>query len=230
MTVRVLVCDDETLVRTGLTMILQAQPGIEVVGAAADGLQAVAMSRQLRPDVVVMDIRMPGLDGVAATRELTGPDVEHPVRILILSTYDLDEYVYRALRAGASGFLLKGAPPEELAHGVRVVADGQALLAPSVTRRLLDTFLPRLPVAELRSSGAVRSLTARELQILRLVAQGLSNAEIAAALHISGDTVKTHVSRLLAKLQLRDRVQAVVLAYQSGLAHTGTSPLPPADR
>jgi DNA-binding NarL/FixJ family response regulator len=224
MTLRVLVCDDEALIRTGLTLVLGALPDVEVVGEAADGIEAVALGRALRPDVVLMDIRMPGLDGVGATRRLAGPGVREPVPVLVLTTYDLDEYVVQAVLAGASGFLLKGAPPGELAHALQVVARGDALLAPSVTRRLLDTFVPRLaPPAVAAAVPALRSLTARETEVLRLMAQGLSNAEIAASLTIATETVKTHVARLLAKLGVRNRVQAVVVAHRSGLAGPAAS-------
>ena len=215
MSIRVLLVDDHALARTGLRMVLDVEPDIEVVGEAATGRQAVHSARRLDPDVVLMDVRMPDLDGIAATREIVtaadGP------RVLVLTTFDLDEYVYDSLAAGASGFLLKDVGPEQLVHGIRVVAAGDALLAPSVTRRMLDEMLRagrRAPAAP----DALEDLTPRELEVLRLVAQGLSNAEIAALLVVEETTVKTHVSRLLAKLGLRDRTQAVVLAYESGLA------------
>ena len=215
MSIRVLLVDDHVLARTGFRMVLDVEPDIEVVGEAANGRQAVHSARRLEPDVVLMDVRMPELDGIAATREIVtaadGP------RVLVLTTFDLDEYVYDSLAAGASGFLLKDVGPEQLVHGIRVVAAGDALLAPSVTRRLLDEMVRagRRPAA---TPDALEDLTPRELEVLRLVAQGLSNAEIAALLVVEETTVKTHVSRLLAKLGLRDRTQAVVLAYESGLA------------
>ena len=212
MTVRVLVVDDQAMMRAGFRMILEAQDGIEVVGEAADGERAVAEAQRLAPDVVLMDIRMPRMDGVEATRRLPGR------RVLILTTFDLDEYVVEALRAGASGFLLKDAPAEELVRAVRVVAAGEALLAPSVTRRLLDRFAGLPPAGETARAG-LDELTEREREVLGLVARGLSNAEIAVQLVVSEATVKTHVSHMLAKLGLRDRVQAVVLAYDLGLVH-----------
>jgi len=215
MSIRVLLVDDHALARTGLRMVLDFEPDIEVVGEAATGRQAVHSARRLEPDVVLMDVRMPELDGIAATREIVAA-ADGP-RVLVLTTFDLDEYVYDSLAAGASGFLLKDVGPEQLVHGIRVVAAGDALLAPSVTRRLLDEMLRagrRAPAAP----DALEDLTPRELEVLRLVAQGLSNAEIAALLVVEETTVKTHVSRLLAKLGLRDRTQAVVLAYESGLA------------
>jgi DNA-binding NarL/FixJ family response regulator len=215
MSIRVLLVDDHALARTGLRMVLDVEPDIEVVGEAATGRQAVHSARRLAPDVVLMDVRMPELDGIAATREIVAA-ADGP-RVLVLTTFDLDEYVYDSLAAGASGFLLKDVGPEQLVHGIRVVAAGDALLAPSVTRRLLDAMVRagrRAPAAP----DALEDLTPRELEVLRLVAQGLSNAEIAALLVVEETTVKTHVSRLLAKLGLRDRTQAVVLAYESGLA------------
>jgi DNA-binding NarL/FixJ family response regulator len=217
----VLLVDDQELLRRGFRMILETEPDLRVVGEAGDGLEAVAEARRLRPDVVLMDIRMPRLDGVEATRRLAGPDVADPVRVLILTTFDLDEYVIDALRAGASGFLLKDVPPEELVQAIRVIAGGDALIAPSITRRLLDRFARVLPT----STGppppppGLHTLTDRELEVLRLVARGLSNGEIAAELYVSETTVKTHVGRILTKLGLRDRVQAVVLAYDVGLVH-----------
>ncbi|MEU9352686.1 response regulator transcription factor [Streptomyces griseoloalbus] len=213
--VRVLVCDDQMLVRTGLVTIIDAQPDLEVAGECGDGRAAVDLAGRLRPDVVVMDVRMPLLDGIEATRLLAGAGVPHPVKVLVVTTFNLDEYVYEALRAGASGFLLKDAPPDRLLHGIRTVATGAALLDPEVTRRLVGRYAARIRPAE----GAVRDipLTPRELEVLRLIADGLSNSEIAAALVISQETVKTFVSRILAKLQLRDRVQAVVYAYRQGL-------------
>jgi DNA-binding NarL/FixJ family response regulator len=218
---RLLVVDDQALVRTGFRMILEAEPDLDVVGEAADGLEAVDLTAQLRPDVVLMDIRMPNLDGVEATRRIAGPGVIDPVKVLILTTFDLDEYVFAAVRAGASGFLLKDTPPEDLVAAVRVVADGEALLAPSVTRRLIEEFARR-PEPVLTPPEHLASLTDRELEVLRFMARGLSNSEIASSLFVSETTVKTHVGRVLMKLHLRDRVQAVVLAYESGLVTPGT--------
>ena len=219
MSIRVLVADDQDLVRAGLRMILDAEPGIDVVAEATNGREAIEQARLFHPDVVLMDIRMPELDGLAATRLL----LEEPgtaARVLILTTFDLDEYVYEALRAGASGFLLKDSPPERLVEAIAVVARGDALLAPSVTRRVVEEFARR-PRAELRSQTALEQLTPRETEVLRLVARGLSNAEIAAALVVGETTVKTHVAHVLTKLRLRDRVQAVVLAYECGLVEPG---------
>jgi DNA-binding NarL/FixJ family response regulator len=218
--IRTLVVDDQGLVRAGFRMILEAQPDIEVVGEAADGLDAVAAAGRLRPDVVLMDIRMPRLDGLEATRRLAGPGVDDPVRVLILTTFDLDEYVYEALRAGASGFLLKDLPREDLVAAVRVVAGGEALLAPRITRRLIEEFARRPAGAE-PDLSALETLTAREREALELMARGLSNAEMAAALYVSEHTVKTHVGNVLAKLALRDRIQAVILAYEVGLVRPG---------
>jgi DNA-binding NarL/FixJ family response regulator len=212
--IRVLLADDQELMRTGFRLILNAEPDIEVVGEAADGAQAVHAARRLEPDVVLMDVRMPHMDGIAATRKLgrDGP------RVLILTTFDLDEYVYDALRAGASGFLLKDAPADQLVGAIRVVAAGEALLAPTVTRRLIAEFVRR---PEPETVPALEELTARELEVLELMARGLSNAELAHELVLSEATVKTHVKRVLAKLDLRDRVQAVVLAYETGLVQPG---------
>ncbi|GAA3304686.1 response regulator transcription factor [Dactylosporangium vinaceum] len=218
--IRVLVCDDQALVRTGFVTILDAQEDLEVVGEAGDGRAAVELGRRLRPDVVVMDIRMPVLDGIEATRQLAGPGIAEPVRTLVVTTFNLDEYVFQALRAGASGFLLKDATPQQLIAGVRTVAAGEALLAPAVTRELIGRFGTRVrPAAPEVAAGQV--LAPRELEVLRLIATGLSNAEIAATLVISSETVKTYVSRILTKLDLRDRVQAVVYAYRNGLADAG---------
>ncbi|PPS84051.1 response regulator [Streptomyces sp. MH60] len=213
--IRVVICDDQALIRTGLTTIVDAQPDLEVVGECGDGRTGVDLARELRPDVVVMDIRMPVLDGLEATRLLAGAGVEHPVKVLVVTTFNLDEYVYEALRAGASGFLLKDAPPDRLLHGIRTVAMGAALLDPDVTRRLVGRYAARIRPAQ----GTARDipLTPRETEVLRLIADGLSNSEIAAALVISPETVKTFVSRILTKLDLRDRVQAVVFAYRHGL-------------
>jgi DNA-binding NarL/FixJ family response regulator len=213
MTIRVLLADDQTLVRSGFRMILRAEPDIEVVGEAADGAEAVALARQLDPDVVLMDVRMPTVDGIEATRQIIDGD-EHPPRVLVLTTFDLDEYVYDSLRAGASGFLLKDAPEEQLVSGIRIVAGGASLFAPAVTRRLIERFANAAPQ---QPPPALAELTPRELEVLRLVARGLSNAEIAAELVLSEHTAKTHVAHILDKLDLRDRVQAVVLAYESGI-------------
>ncbi|GAB2471485.1 response regulator transcription factor [Promicromonospora xylanilytica] len=213
--VRVLVCDDQALIRTGFTTIIDAQPDLEVVGECADGRAAVELAGRLDPDVVVMDVRMPVLDGIEATRLLAGAGVARPVKVLVVTTFNLDEYVYEALRAGASGFLLKDAPAGQLLHGIRTVATGAALLAPEVTRQLVGRYAARIRPPE--SADPESALTPRELEVLRLIANGLSNGEIAATLVISQETVKTYVSRILAKLGLRDRVQAVVHAYRSGL-------------
>jgi DNA-binding NarL/FixJ family response regulator len=217
--VRVVVADDQPVVRTGFRTILEAS-GIEVVDEAGDGDEAVAAARRSRPDVVLMDIRMPALDGIEATRRLAGPDVADPVRVLVLTTFDLDDYVYDALRAGASGFLLKDVGREELVAAVRVVAGGDALLAPSVTRRLLEEFARR-PAADRPAPASLDALTPREREVLSLVAQGRSNAEIAAALFVGEATVKSHVGHLLMKLGLRDRVHAVIHAYEVGLVRPG---------
>ncbi|MEV6161350.1 response regulator transcription factor [Streptomyces sp. NPDC052052] len=213
---RVLVCDDQALIRMGLVTIIDAQPDMEVVGACGDGRKGVDLARELAPDVVVMDIRMPVLDGLEATRLLAGAGVAHPVKVLVVTTFNLDEYVYEALRAGASGFLLKDAPPDHLLHGIRTVSMGAALLDPEVTRQLVGRYATRIRPTD----GAPEDipLTPRELEVLRLIADGLSNSEIAAALVISQETVKTFVSRILTKLNLRDRVQAVVYAFRHGLA------------
>jgi len=216
-TTRVLLVDDQPLLRTGFRMILSAESDLTVVGEAGDGATAVELARRLRPDVVLMDIRMPVMDGIQATRALAGPGVEDPVKILMLTTFGLDEYVVESLRAGASGFLLKDAPPEDLVEAIRIVAAGEALLAPSVTRRLLDRVASRLPPANEDTIPALSELTDREMEVLKLLARGLSNAEIAEKLVVSETTVKTHVSRVLSKLDLRDRVQAVILAYETGL-------------
>ena len=215
--ISVLIADDQALLRGGLRMILEAQPDLVVVAEAADGEEAVRMVRGLAPDLVLMDIRMPVMDGIAATRALAGPGVENPAKVLILTTFGLDEYVVEALRAGASGFLLKDAPPDDLVEAIRIVAAGEALLAPSVTRRLLDRVASRLPPARENAIPALSELTEREMEVLKLVARGLSNAEIAEKLVVSETTIKTHVSRVLAKLEIRDRVQAVILAYETGL-------------
>jgi DNA-binding NarL/FixJ family response regulator len=217
MSIRVVLADDQELVRAGFRMILETQADIEVVGDAGDGVEAVAATRRLQPDVVLMDIRMPNLDGLQATKQIMAAG--SAARVLILTTFDLDEYVYQALTAGASGFLLKNAPPEQLISAVRVVAAGDGLLSPSITRRVIEQFT-RLPPPG--GTDALKGLTDRERQVLELVARGLSNGEIAAELFVSDATVKSHVAHLLAKLRLRDRVQAVVLAYETGLVRPGS--------
>ncbi|MBB5801883.1 DNA-binding NarL/FixJ family response regulator [Saccharothrix ecbatanensis] len=213
--VRVLVCDDQALIRTGFATIIDAQPDMEVVGECGDGRAAIDLAERLSPDVVVMDVRMPVLDGIEATRLLAGTGVANPAKVLVVTTFNLDEYVYEALRAGASGFLLKDAPPAQLLHGIRTVATGWGLLAPEVTRRLVGRYAERIrPVPGTPDDVP---LSTRELEVLRLIADGLSNSEIAATLVLSHETVKTYVSRILTKLDLRDRVQAVVYAYRHGL-------------
>ena len=222
MTIRVLVADDQGMVRSGFSILLNAQPDIEVVGEAVNGQEAVTRAAELRPDVILMDVRMPVMDGLQATREILngtlGP--EFRPRVLMLTTFDIDDYVYEALRAGASGFLLKDATAAELVNAVRVVAAGDALLAPSVTRRLIADFARR-PREGPRATATLAGLTTRETEVLRLIAGGLSNAEISDALVIAEQTTKTHVSRILAKLGLRDRAQAVVVAYETGLVTPG---------
>jgi DNA-binding NarL/FixJ family response regulator len=220
MSTRLLLADDQELVRTGFRLILSSEPDLEVVGEAGDGAAAVDAARRLLPDVVLMDVRMPGVDGIEATRRLGRIGARAP-KVLMLTTFDLDEYVYDALRAGASGFLLKDAPAAQLVDAIRVVAAGDALLAPSITRRLIAEFARR-PVAA--DEPALQELTAREREVLVLIAEGLANAEIAARLYLSEATVKTHVKRVLAKLRLRDRVQAVVFAYRCGLVEPGVRP------
>jgi DNA-binding NarL/FixJ family response regulator len=220
-TIRILIVDDQALLRAGFRMILGGETDLEVVGEAADGARAVDAAGRLAPDVVLMDIRMPTLDGLEATRRMVARRGDDgPPRIIILTTFDLDEYVYEAFRAGASGFLLKDTPPDQLISAIRVVADGDALIAPSITRRLILEFAARPTRASGPPSG-LADLTPRELEVLRLVARGRSNAEIADDLVVSGTTVKSHVARILMKLGLRDRVQAVVLAYESGLIQPG---------
>jgi len=220
-TIRILLVDDQELLRMGFRMVLEAQDGMEVVGEASDGAEAVALTRQLEPDVVLMDVRMPGMDGVQAARALVdGGSRSH---IIILTTFDLDEYAHAALRAGASGFLLKDAPTADLLSAIRAVASGDAVVAPSTTRRLLATIAHQLPVAETGADApGLRSLTPREREVLIAVARGLSNAEIADELVLSEATVKTHVGRILAKLALRDRVQIVIYAYDRGLVAPGS--------
>ncbi|MDQ3628769.1 MAG: response regulator transcription factor [Actinomycetota bacterium] len=218
MSVRVVVVDDQALIRAGLTALLSDEAGIDVVGEASDGTQALRTVRALRPDVVLMDVRMPGMDGLEATRRLVEAGL--PSRVLVLTTFDLDEYVFAALRAGASGFLLKDAPAEQLIEGVRVVAAGEAMLTPSVTRQVVEEFA-RLPPLTDHLPVCLSQLTRREMDVLRLLAKGRSNPEIAAELVIAETTVKTHVAHVLMKLGLRDRVQAVVFAYESGLVRSG---------
>jgi DNA-binding NarL/FixJ family response regulator len=217
--IRVLIADDQELVRTGFRVILNAEPDLEVVGEASDGRETIEAVSSLSPEVVLMDIRMPNLDGIEATRRIVKGD--RSPRVLILTTFDLDEYVYEALRAGASGFLLKDAGADELLHAVRVVAAGEALLSPSITRRLIEDYARRPPARE--QPPALAELTARELEVLRLIARGLSNGDIARELFVGDATVKTHVARIFAKLDLHDRAQAVVLAYESGLVQPGAA-------
>jgi len=218
MSITVLIADDQDLVREGLRMLLQAEPGITVVGEAGTGGEAIAAARKLDPDVVLMDIRMPGMDGIEAAAHLARPGSR--AKILMLTTHDLDEYVYRAMRAGASGFLLKDASRDQLTTAVRTVSAGEALLAPSVTRRLIEDFCRR-PSPDGTAADAARQLTGRELEIVKLVARGLTNAEIAARLYLSDATVKSHIARILAKLRLRDRIQVVVFAYETGIVRPG---------
>jgi DNA-binding NarL/FixJ family response regulator len=222
MTIKVAIADDQGLVRAGFAKLLEGEPGISVVGQAADGLEAIDVVRRSRPHVVLMDIRMPGLDGIEATRRLLADGAGADVRVVILTTFDLDEYVYDALRAGASGFLLKDAPPDQLVAAIRTVAAGDALIAPSVTRRLIAEFARR-PVAVAGDDGPLAELTPRELDVLRLMARGMNNAEIAGELIVGEATVKTHVGNVLMKLGLRDRVQAVVVAYETGLVQPGAA-------
>ncbi|MEA2445865.1 MAG: hypothetical protein QOJ12_3157 [Thermoleophilales bacterium] len=220
MTIKVAIADDQGLVRAGFAKLIEGEPGIAVVGQAADGFEAIDVVRRSRPHVVLMDIRMPGLDGIEATRRLLADGAPADVRVVILTTFDLDEYVYDALRAGASGFLLKDAPPDQLVAAIRTVAAGDALIAPSVTRRLIAEFARR-PVAAAGDDGPLAELTPRELDVLRVMARGLNNTEIAAQLIVGEATVKTHVGNVLMKLGLRDRVQAVVVAYETGLVQPG---------
>jgi DNA-binding NarL/FixJ family response regulator len=220
--VRVLLVDDQPLLRTGFRMILESEPDIAVVGEAGNGERAVEEARVLQPDVVLMDIRMPRMDGVEATRLITGTQrASSQVKVLILTTFDLDEYIVEALRAGASGFLLKDVPPDDLVDAIRIVARGDAVVAPTVTRRLLDKFADGLSLGAGRSDALLKRLTEREQGVLRLMSRGMSNAEIAKELFVSETTIKTHVGNVLGKLGLRDRVQAVVFAYESGLVRPG---------
>ncbi|MFB6500609.1 MULTISPECIES: response regulator [unclassified Streptomyces] len=225
MTIRVIIVDDQAMVRAGFAALLSAQSDIDVVGEAPDGRRGVEVSRTALPDVVLMDVRMPEMDGLAAARELLNPPagVAHRPKVLMLTTFDVDDYVYEALRAGASGFLLKDAPPADLISAVRVVAAGEALLAPSVTRRLIADFARQGPTGVARSGHALRlnGLTPRETEVLELIARGLSNQEIAGKLVLAEQTVKTHIGRVLAKLDLRDRAQAVIFAYESGVVVPG---------
>jgi len=220
--IKVLIVDDQSLVRAGFRMILEAEPDIDVVGEAGDGEEAVAAARSQKPDVILMDVRMPDVDGLEATRRLLEGQAEGP-RIVILTTFDLDEYVYEALRVGASGFLLKDTPPEQLVDAIHVVARGDALLSPAITRRVIEEFVRRPPESVRKPAPGLEELTARELEMLRYVARGLSNAEIAKAAFVSQTTVKTHVAHILMKLRLRDRVQAVVFAYENGIVAPGES-------
>ncbi|MFE6662554.1 response regulator [Streptomyces sp. NPDC057697] len=225
MTIRVIIVDDQAMVRAGFAALLSAQSDIDVVGEAPDGRQGIDVSRSVHPDVVLMDVRMPEMDGLAAARELLNPPrgVVHRPKVLMLTTFDVDDYVYEALRAGASGFLLKDAPPADLISAVRVVAAGEALLAPSVTRRLIADFARQGPTGATRSGQSLRlnGLTPRETEVLELIARGLSNQEIAANLVLAEQTVKTHIGRVLAKLDLRDRAQAVIFAYEAGVVVPG---------
>jgi DNA-binding NarL/FixJ family response regulator len=220
MSISVLLADDQPLLRMGFRMILDAQPDMTVAGEAADGAEAIALTASLDPDVVLMDVRMPGTDGIEATRQIVAAGGR--AKVLILTTFDLDEYAFAALRAGASGFLLKDAPPQDLLSGIRAVASGDAVVAPSITRRLLDAYAHRLPDERVPASRSARldPLTDREREVLRAIAGGLSNAEIAERLVVSEATVKTHVTRIFSKLGLRDRVQAVIVAYETGLVQT----------
>jgi DNA-binding NarL/FixJ family response regulator len=224
--VRLLIADDQELIRTGFKLILGAEPNIDVVGEASDGLEAVERVKALRPEVVLMDIRMPGIDGIEATRRVLAAELSPAPRVLILTTFDLNEYVYDALRAGASGFLLKDVPPEQLVAGVHVVARGEALLAPTITKRLIEEFAAKGPSTPAAPPPGLDELTARELEVFKLIARGLSNAEVAETLVVSDTTVKTHVARILMKLGLRDRVQAVVFAYEHGVVERGEGPAP----
>jgi DNA-binding NarL/FixJ family response regulator len=218
-TLGVLIADDQALMRAGFRMILEAEPDLEVVGEATNGHEAVTEAGRLRPDVVLMDVRMPEMDGIEATRRLL--DGNDDTKVVMLTTFDMDEYVYEALRAGASGFLVKDVPPEQLVAGIRAVASGDALLAPTITRRLIQEFVRRPPDAVRPASPELSRLTAREVEVLEMMARGLSNGEIATELFVSETTVKTHVAHILAKIGVRDRVQAVVFAYESGAVLPG---------
>jgi DNA-binding NarL/FixJ family response regulator len=218
-TLGVLIADDQALMRAGFRMILEAEPDLEVVGEATNGHEAVTEAGRLRPDVVLMDVRMPEMDGIEATRRLL--DGNDDTKVVMLTTFDMDEYVYEALRAGASGFLVKDVPPEQLVAGIRAVASGDALLAPTITRRLIQEFVSRLPDALRPPPPELSRLTSREVEVLRMMARGLSNAEIATEFFVSETTVKTHVAHILAKIVVRDRVQAVVFAYESGVVLPG---------
>ncbi|HYP58804.1 MAG TPA: response regulator transcription factor [Thermomicrobiales bacterium] len=220
MSIRVLLADDQAMVRAGFRMILESEPDIEVVGEAEDGAKAVSQVRALRPDVVLMDVQMPNMDGLEATRQIAALDLPDPVRVLILTTFERDEYIFEALRSGASGFMLKNAAPEELIEAVRIVAGGNSLLAPSVTRRVIEEFA-KGPAPAAVDTSRLQVLTEREAEVLALLARGKSNAEIANELYVGEATVKTHISNMLTKLNLRDRVQAVVFAYESGLIRPG---------
>jgi DNA-binding NarL/FixJ family response regulator len=220
--IRVLIVDDQSLVRAGFRMILEAEADVEVVGEAADGAEALAAVEETAPDVILMDVRMPNVDGLEATRRLLEGKEEGP-RVLILTTFDLDEYVYEALRVGASGFLLKDTPPEQLVEAIRVVSKGDALLSPVITRRVIEEFVRRPPESLRKPARELEELTARELEMLRYVARGLSNAEIAKEAYVSETTVKTHIAHILMKLHLRDRVQAVVFAYENGVVAPGVA-------
>ena len=224
MTVKLVLADDEQLVRSGLRLILEAEDDFEVVGEAGDGAEALILTRRLDPDVVLMDVQMPRMNGIEATREIVALGRAESSRVLILTTFDLDEYVYEALKAGASGFLLKRTPAEDLVAGIRVVAEGEALLAPSVTQRLIETFRQRPEAAPSRDESELDDLTEREREVLVLVARGMTNGEIAVHLFLSEGTVKTHVKRIFAKLGLHDRTQAVILAYEIGLVRPGETP------
>jgi DNA-binding NarL/FixJ family response regulator len=226
--IRVLIADDQAMVRTGLALILRPYEDVEIVGEAQDGIEAVEAARLLRPDVVLMDVRMPRMDGIEATRRLLAAGAEHHPRVLVLTTFDLDEYVYDALRAGAGGFMLKDEPPERLLAGIRIVALGEALLAPTVTRRLIEEFVRR-PAAQSFDGSGLAELTQREREILELLARGRSNDEIARELYLSRATVKTHVGNVFTKLDLRDRAQAVVFAYETGIVRASLARTAPAD-
>ena len=220
MSIRVLIADDQQLVRAGFALILKPHADLDVIGEAADGAEAVALAAQRRPDVILMDIRMPGMDGLEATRRVLADPAQAKTRVLVLTTFDLDDYVYAALRAGASGFLLKDAPPEQLVAGIRTIATGESLLAPSITRRLIEGFINR-PAPGARDAPDLQDLTPRELEVLELIGRGRSNTEIARQLVVSETTVKTHVAHVFSKLAVRDRAQAVVVAYETGLVQPG---------